>query len=159
MRKSDWLYSFVVIAALSIVGCEKKEGAAPSTTTPPPAPAGTAGPSAPATPSAATPAPAAPSIPMPNETPTTAAVSSAAAAAASQPAAATAEAQKLLDQAMNYVKENKLDLAEKAVTQLEGMKASLPAAMQTQVDNARKMLNTAKAAGAVKVPALPGASQ
>jgi hypothetical protein len=70
-----------------------------------------------------------------------------------------ADAQKLIDQAMAYIKENKLDLADKAVTQLEGMKASLSPALQKQVDNARSLLDTAKKAGAVKLPAVPGASQ
>jgi hypothetical protein len=100
---------------------------------------------------------------MPNETPATSAVtgaaSSAVSAAATQSSAVAGEAQKLIDQATTYIKENKLDLAEKAVTQLEGMKASLSPALQKQVDNARGLLDTAKKAGAVKLPAIPGASQ
>jgi hypothetical protein len=100
---------------------------------------------------------------MPDHTPATAAVGQATAAAtqsvAGDAALASTEAQKLLDQAMAYIKENKLDLAEKAVSQLEGMKASLSPEMAKQVDNARSLLDTAKKAGAVKLPALPGASQ
>lgn len=63
--------------------------------------------------------------------------------------ATTAEAQKLLEQATQYINENKWDLAEKTIAQLEGMKASLPGALQTQVDNARKLLETRRAAGNV----------
>jgi hypothetical protein len=84
--------------------------------------------------------------------------SDAAAGAADNAAAAgsdmTAEASKLIEQATTYVKENKWDLAESTVKKLEGMKASLPAEYQPQVDNVRKMLDTAKAAGGVKLPGM-----
>ena len=61
------------------------------------------------------------------------------------------EGQKLLDQAMQYIKENKLDLAEKALAQLDGMKAQLPAEWAPRIEQARTALNTAK--GASKLPA------
>ena len=69
--------------------------------------------------------------------------------------ATTAQAQKLFDQATQYVKENKLDLAEKAVAQLEGMKASLPAEWQPRVEQVRSMLNSAKKTGNL-LPGGPG---
>ena len=58
--------------------------------------------------------------------------------------ASTAEAQKLLDQATQYIKENKWDLADKSLTQLEGMKSQLPASYGPKIDASRKMFNTAK---------------
>lgn len=73
-------------------------------------------------------------------------------------AAVSPEAASLLSQAMTHVKENKHDLAEKALAQLEGMKASLPASFQSKIDATRQALTAAKAgAGGVKLPeGLPG---
>jgi hypothetical protein len=64
------------------------------------------------------------------------------------------EASKLIEQATQYIKENKWDLAETTVTKLEGMKASLPENLQPQVDNLRKMLDAGKAAAGsgIKLP-------
>jgi uncharacterized protein YjbJ (UPF0337 family) len=56
----------------------------------------------------------------------------------------TSEAQKLLDQATQYVKENKMDLADKTLTQLEGMKPQLPSSYGSKIDAARSMFNTAQ---------------
>lgn len=71
------------------------------------------------------------------------------------------EAQTKLDQVMTYVKENKLDLAEKSLKQLEDNRASLPVTVADKLPQARTMLNTAKAGGSVKDAAsgitLPGA--
>ena len=66
------------------------------------------------------------------------------------------EAKKLLDQAVVYVRENKYDLAEKALNQVEAQKASLPKAIQDQLATARGALNAAKAGGGVKIPGLGG---
>ena len=66
------------------------------------------------------------------------------------------EAKKLLDQAVVYVKENKYDLAEKALNQVEAQKASLPKAIQDQLATARSALNAAKAGGGLKIPGLGG---
>jgi hypothetical protein len=124
-----WICS-MILGGMLIVGCEKKETA--------PAPATPAAPAAPATPTAAAPS-------------ADAAKDAAAASATTAPAAAadakTAEAQKLLDQAMQYIKDNKLDLADKTLTQLEGMKSSLPPEMASKIDTARKSLTAAKASG------------
>jgi hypothetical protein len=79
------------------------------------------------------------------------------AAPATQPAApgsADGEAQTMLNQAMTYIKENKYDLADKTLTKLEGMKASLSPTLQKGVAQARTALNAAKAGGGVKLPAL-----
>ena len=66
------------------------------------------------------------------------------------------EAKKLLDQAVVYVKENKYDLAEKALAQVEAQKASLPKSIQDRLAGARTALNAAKAGGGIKIPGLGG---
>ena len=78
----------------------------------------------------------------------------AAEAVAANPAAA--ESQKQLDQVMTYMREKKWDLAETTLKTLETNKATLPAAMQSQVTNARSMLDAAKKGlGATTAPAIP----
>jgi hypothetical protein len=134
-----WI-SAMVLGGLLVIGCEKSEK--PTTAASPAAPAM---PATPATPSAdaskdATAvtggaATTAPAVPPP--------------AAAAAVDAKTAEAQKLLDQATEYIKENKLDLADKTLTQLEGMKASLPPEWASKIDTARKSLTAAKASGLI----------
>jgi len=64
-------------------------------------------------------------------------------AAANDPAVKDAQTQ--VQQVMQYIKENKYDLAETTLQKLEANKASLPATIQPQVDRARQMLNAAKA--------------
>jgi hypothetical protein len=159
MRYSGWILSFALVVAIYAAGCEKQDSATPASSSPPVTPAN---PSAPATPSASETTPSTPAIPTPDHTPATAAIGNATAATqaaadsvAANSAVATTEAQKLLDQALTYIKENKLELADKTITQLEGMKASLPTAMQTRVADARNLLNAAKTGGG-KLPALPG---
>ncbi len=56
----------------------------------------------------------------------------------------TAEADKLLTQAKEYIGQNKLDDASKVVDQLVAMKDKLPAEWQTKIDEVSKMLATAK---------------
>jgi hypothetical protein len=65
------------------------------------------------------------------------------------------EAQAKLDQVMQYVKDNKLDLADTTLKQLENNKASLPVSVADKLPNARQMINTAKAGGAAGIK-LPG---
>lgn len=69
---------------------------------------------------------------------------------------AAAEAQKKLDQVMEYVKENKLDLADKGLKELEDNKASLPQVIQDRLPTARKTLDAAKAGNAtgLKLPTM-----
>lgn len=61
-----------------------------------------------------------------------------------------AKAQPLVEQATTYIKDHKLELADKAVTQLEGMKTSLPADWASKVENLRKTLDAAKAADTIQ---------
>src|SRR5690349_16799260 len=59
--------------------------------------------------------------------------------------AADAQAQTLIQQVTDYIKNNKLDSADQALKQLEAMKSKLSPDMQKQVDNLRTMLDAAKA--------------
>lgn len=74
------------------------------------------------------------------------AADSAKTAGAEVAATVTAEAQKLLDQATAYVKENKLDSAEPIIKKLEEMKAQLPAEWAAKIAQARTAFDTAKKA-------------
>ena len=75
-------------------------------------------------------------------------------AAKTQTEAAAKAAEGQVQQVMDYIKENKLDLAEQALTKLEASKTSLPAAVQTKLPTARQALDAAKAA-AGKLPSVP----
>jgi hypothetical protein len=66
-------------------------------------------------------------------------------------AAAAGDAAKL-QQVMDQIKAKKWDIAETTLKELETRKSSMPAAMQPQVDNARKMLDAAKAGLATTNP-------
>jgi len=77
-------------------------------------------------------------------------------AAADASNATQAQAKQLMDQAMQYIKENKLDLAEKAVNQLDGLKSQLPAEWGPRIDQVHSALNAAKASGGVGGLKLPG---
>ncbi len=98
--------------------------------------------------------PAAPSTPAPAPTTTPAAGISAATKAAAA-VMSSADAQKLLDEAGQYIKDHKLDLAETAVSSLEKAKPNLPADLQPRVAQLRQLLDAAKAASAASLPALP----
>jgi hypothetical protein len=83
------------------------------------------------------------------------------AAAGAQPAADSAtgggaqeQAQKLLEQAATYVKDNKWDMADSTLKQVEKLKASLSPEMQKQVDGLRTTVDAKKAAGGMKVPGI-----
>jgi hypothetical protein len=148
-----------LLAAALAVGCDNTaddKTPAPSThpapTTPPPTPtADAATPAAPAAPGAGTPTAAAPSAD---------ATAAAPAGATTAPAMTAAEAQTKLDQVTQYIKENKLELAETTLKQLENNKASLPVSVADKLPQARTLLNTAKTGGTVKDAAsglkLPG---
>jgi len=74
------------------------------------------------------------------------------------PPAATvtvADAQKLLDQATQYIKDNKLELADKAIKQLEDAKPKLPAEYGPKIDHLRTAFNAATASGALGTPKAP----
>jgi len=69
-----------------------------------------------------------------------------------------AAAENLIADAAKYVTEAKWDLAEKAVTELEGMKAKLPAEYGPRIDRLKATLATAKTAAATmptSMPAMP----
>jgi hypothetical protein len=76
--------------------------------------------------------------------------------AANTAASATeADAQAKYQQVLDYIKDNKLDLADKSLTELEKNKATLPTQVAGQLPTARSALDAAKAknaAGAVKLP-------
>jgi hypothetical protein len=140
-----------MISCVMFLGCEKSD-TQPATPTAPPKP--TAGTPAEGAQKAAD---AAGSAISDANRDATAAGGAAAAKADDASAAVQTKAQELLDQTMTYVKENKFELAEKALTQLDGMKAQLPAEWGPRIEQARSALNAAKASGAVKVPGgLPG---
>jgi hypothetical protein len=144
---------------LAITGCEKSDTAQPSggTAATPSASPSSATPSqtaatsaTPATPADAT---AAAQAAAKTETPTTAPSGAAASAEVTQ-------AQTLLDQTVTYIKENKMDLAEKSLTQLESLKPKLPVEYQSKVDSARKAFNAAKTGQGLKLDSvLPGAAK
>ncbi len=116
--------------AVGMVGCEKSDTTTPATPTNPPAPQ-----------------------PQAVQNAVQNMASSAQSAAKEAAATVTAEAQKLLDQATQYIKENKMDLADTTIKKLEEMKAQLPAEWQAKIADARAMFDKAKAAAA----AIPGA--
>lgn len=68
---------------------------------------------------------------------------------------AAAEANSLLDKANNAIKDGKLDQAQEAINQLQGMKGSLPESMQKKIDSAAQSLAKAKAATADPTSLIP----
>jgi hypothetical protein len=73
------------------------------------------------------------------------------AAAKDATAQLVAGAETKITEITNYIKENKLDLAQKALDEVEKIKDKLPQAIQTKLADAKKMLESAQAA--VKKPA------
>ena len=167
MFKQMILASAIALGVLAI-GCEKEESSKTST---PSAPAAPSTPSASAT---TAPSAAAPAIPSMNDmksaassatqqagaavstaAPSDVPAASATTAPAAGAAAADSQAQKLIDQAMQYVKDNKYDLADKALTQADGMKSSLSPTLQSALEKAHSAVSAAKAAGGTGIK-LPG---
>jgi len=72
---------------------------------------------------------------------------------AANPAAAASAKQ--VEQVMTYIRDKKWDMAETTLKTLETNKATLPAEIQTQVNNARTMLDAAKKGVAATAPAAP----
>jgi hypothetical protein len=77
--------------------------------------------------------------------PTGSSIQDAAGAVAGQMSDVAKDATSQINQAMQYIKDKKYDLAEQTLSKLEANKSSLPTAIQTQLGNARTMLNNAKA--------------
>ena len=57
-----------------------------------------------------------------------------------------ADAQAKIEEVTQYIKDNKLDAADKALTEVEKIKDKLPEAVQQKLTDARAMLDKAKAA-------------
>jgi hypothetical protein len=125
------LAAFLLVSGLTLAGCEKSDST--SSTPAPPAPSGerTASDQAAGATEAA-------------KKEAAGAVEGAKATGAEATSAIQGEAQKLLDQATQYIKENKFDLADQALVKLEGMKAHLPETMHSAIAQARSALDTAK---------------
>ena len=76
-------------------------------------------------------------------------------------AAAQTQADQLMTQAYQYVKDNKLDLADQAVTKLQDMKPNLPTEYGPKIDQLKAALDAAKASGGklpggIKMPGVRG---
>lgn len=122
----------MVLAGAMVVGCDTKTDNKPTPATP-------AIPGAPSTPSHG------------NATPESVG-HDAAEKAASLSDTAVKEAQEKVTQVVQYIKENKLDLAEKALNELEKIKDSLPESIRSQLANARSMLDAAKSGKGLTLP-------
>ncbi len=83
---------------------------------------------------------------------------SAAAATDGAASSLTAAAEKKLSEVGDYIKNNKLDLADKTLKEVEANEASLPESIKEQIPTIRKTLDAAKAANnsGVKMPDMPG---
>lgn len=70
----------------------------------------------------------------------------------------TAAAEKKLSEVTEYIKNNKLDLADKTLKEVEANEASLPESIKEQIPTIRKTLDAAKTANnsGVKMPDMPG---
>ncbi len=129
-----------LLAGAVLVGCDSKSD---STTTPP-----------------ATPPPVKPQADSGTATPVVPpAMSDAAAKAQASATDMTAKAQTdaaaQLTQVMQYIKDNKYDLADQSLSKLEANKASFPDAIQKQIESARSALTAAKSSGGMKMPDMP----
>jgi hypothetical protein len=72
-------------------------------------------------------------------------------AAAGATDAVTAQASTLIDQGMQYVKENKWDLADKTMTQLDAMKDKIPASLKPKYDQLKALYEKSKPAASPKM--------
>jgi hypothetical protein len=158
----------VVLSMAVLTGCEQSEDTGGTATGAGAAGTGASGttatPAASETTATPTTMPSVAAATLPDSAALTAAAQTAAQTAATQPAAAagavTQQAQTLLDQTVTYIKENKMDLAEKSLTQLEQLKPKLPAEWHPRVDSARKAFNAAKTGQGLKLDSLlPGSAK
>ena len=62
------------------------------------------------------------------------------------------QAKPLLEQATQYIKDNKLDLAKKAIDTLMELKTLLPAEWQDKIDAVMSLYNAKSALGGLKLP-------
>ncbi len=147
---THWLPLGCALAlAVTLTGCGDN-----GSTTPPATPTAPTTPAVPTTDMSVTTAPAmtapamTPAASMPAMAPTTPA---APAMATTTPAETTSAADKLITQGIDYVKNNKLDLAQQALAKLKEMKPSLPAEYGPKIDELQTMLDAAQV-GAGKLP-------
>ena len=129
MMNPRWTCSMLIGAAL-LIGCDSKEEKKEVPTVPPSSPMS-------------------PMTPKADQT---------AAPDAAIPKGAGAQAAVNLDKVADYIKSNKLDLADKTLTQIEANKDALSPDLQKRVDQLRAALNAAKAAagtGTTAIPAMP----
>ncbi|MCC6579117.1 MAG: hypothetical protein IT440_01655 [Phycisphaeraceae bacterium] len=146
--------------AMTIVGCDQEEPAAPAASAAKPAVAPVPVPAMPTPTPAPVPAPAADEVKKAADATATdaaKAAKSAADAAASKASAAldtaktaandvVTKASSLLDQFGTQVKNNKLDIAADLLKQLESLKAQLPKEWQDKIEAAKTLLAAKKAA-------------
>ncbi len=66
----------------------------------------------------------------------------------------TAEATTLMDQTVQYVKENKWELADTSMAKLESMKDRLPESLKPRYQQVKTMYDSAKASKGVKLPGM-----
>ncbi len=131
-----------LLAGLVVVGCNKKED---STATPP------------------TPPPAATSSNTVTDQVKTAtggletSLQNAAAGAGANTAVASDAAKTKMQQVVDLIKDKKYDAADAVLKEVEGMKSSLPQAMQDQLPALRAQLDAAKAANGagITMPSMP----
>lgn len=153
------LTSAVVLTSAALVGCDSKE--ATPAPTPPAAPA----------PQVRTPTPAAePSMTDQARNAATGAMDATrdaaakatdatkdAAAASGATAAvdtATTEATTLMDQTVQYVKENKWEMADSSMKKLESIKDKLPESLRPRYDQVKTMYDSAKAGKSLNLPGM-----
>jgi hypothetical protein len=131
--------------AVTVIGCDNNENPAPAPT-PPAAPA--------PVPQATTPPPptADPTMTDPAQNATPATPPGGATAAATD--ATTAEATTLMDQTVQYVKENKWDLADASMKKLDAIKDQLPESLKPRYAQVKTMYDTAKVGKSISVPGM-----
>jgi len=153
MLKKICCAAFLAIGVSMYVGCDSKDDTTPSTPDAPKASAEGAGSAASATGGAVKDAASSASEKAGEMT---AAAKEKAGEMKDQASAAAnnamEEGKKKLDEVMTYIKDNKLDLAEKSLDGLEKIKSSLPEAIQSKLGEARTMLNAAKAKAGAGLP-------
>jgi hypothetical protein len=129
--------------AVTVIGCDKNENPTPAPT-PPAAPA--------PVPQATTPPTADPTMTDPAQNATPATPPGGATATATD--ATTTEATTLMDQTVQYVKENKWDLADASMKKLDAMKDQLPESLKPRYAQVKTMYDSAKVGKSISVPGM-----
>lgn len=136
----------VALGGALVMGCKKEAPPAPPTVPSQPVPQSNSS-TPPVTLPSVPPLPSAPSVPaVPSSKP--------ADAAATTTDAASADAQKLMQQVAKDISDKKWDAADTDMKKLEGMKDQLSTQLQTAVTSMRTQLDASKAASSLKIPGL-----